>query len=412
MQAWARTWKRWLSVAVVGSLSVFFVFLSVGRELGAIQSMNDSTVISRDENCPNIMVLPKWLEDYFEWHHEQRRLLTEDNWNDNHHDNQTHFKFLISRCLHSDNICGGTSDRLHSLPAKIRLAAKLNRIFLILWERPAKLEEFLVPPCGGLDWRVPDWLKDRLQPLLQNLNFTLHSTEDDYLQQVGMSKDQIIHTSWNMGKSLGADWYNEQLDLMEPTFEQVYHPLWAAVFQPSPPVQVIIDETLDKLNLMPSLYHALHIRSQYLTNETETPGLVKNATNCALFSYNDSTFMPLYIATDSTMATQHAMQYAISLNRSRVVARSSTKEPLHLDRGRDGFLAKIPNEPDLLDNPASYYETFVDLYLLSQAQCITFGRGRFGRWANLISANSSCSVSYFSHTVHQYTFPPSCYLPG
>jgi hypothetical protein len=406
-------WRLGALCLVIWCLTVPSIGLSAIREPSKIRlsTNDDSIMISRDIKCANITVLPHWLRDYFQWHQDQRQLLTEHNWNDSDSDNQTHFKFLIYRCLHSDRrggICGGTSDRLQSLPAKIRLAAKWNRILFILWERPSKLEEFLVPPCGGLDWRVPEWLKDHLLPLLQNETFNLHSMKDDYLQ----AKNQVIHTTWNMGQDLGAGWYNQQLDVAEPTFEQVYHPLWAAVFQPSKPVQEIINETLDKLHLRPNQYHALHIRSQYLNNETTTAGLVKNATNCALFSYNDSTFMPLYIATDSNTATQHATQHAVHWNKSMVAARPSTKEPLHLDRGREGFLAQYPREPDLLDNPAAYYDTFVDLYLLSLAQCITFGRGYFGRWANLISANSSCYVSYFDKPHHQYKFPPSCDLPG
>jgi hypothetical protein len=405
MQASTPIWNRWLSVAV---LCFVFVGMSVGRELWAIRSSTNDSMVRK--SCASITALPKWLQDYMEWHQEQRRLLAEDNWNDSVNNSHS-FKFLISRCLHSDISCSGTSDRLQSLPAKIRLAAKLNRILLILWERPAKLEEFLVPPCGGLDWRVPDWLKVHLQPLLQNESFNLQSTEDDYLQHLAMSKDRVIHTSWNMGRTLGATWYNEKLESTEPTFEQVYHQLWAAVFQPSPPVQQIIDETLDQLNLVPNNYHALHIRSLYLSNETGNPGLVENATNCALYSYNDSNSTALYIATDSNTATRHALQYAHSKTRSLVVARPSTKEPLHLDRGRDGFLAGTPREPDLLD-PAAYYETFVDLYILSQARCITFGRGLFGRWANLISADPSCNVSYFDKPHRQYKFPPSCHLKG
>ena len=53
------------------------------------------------------------------------------------------------------------------------------------------------------------------------------------------------------------------------------------------------------------------------------------------------------------------------------------------------------NDHDVTDSPAFYYDIFVDLYLLNLSSCLVYGRGGYGQWANLLSANSSCSVSYF-----------------
>jgi hypothetical protein len=47
-----------------------------------------------------------------------------------------------------------------SIPA-IRLASDGGRLLFIQWERPAPLEEFLLPP-GKLDWRLPVWLDEQL----------------------------------------------------------------------------------------------------------------------------------------------------------------------------------------------------------------------------------------------------------
>ena len=52
--------------------------------------------------------------------------------------------------------CGGTADRLKPIPFMLRMAYNTRRTLLIRWTRPAKLEEFLVPPKGGIDWRVPE----------------------------------------------------------------------------------------------------------------------------------------------------------------------------------------------------------------------------------------------------------------
>jgi hypothetical protein len=99
-------------------------------------------------------VFPAWMKDYFAWHAQERSLLTAEN-----HQSQ---RFLVLRCLASDQTCGGASDRLKPLPILIKLAAQSNRLFFIYWSRPCMLEEFLVPVLGGLDWTVPEWLVPEL----------------------------------------------------------------------------------------------------------------------------------------------------------------------------------------------------------------------------------------------------------
>ena len=68
---------------------------------------------------------------------------------------------MIMQCLaEQDRRCGGTADRLKPLPWAVRVAYQTHRILLIRWTRPARLEEFLLPPQGGVDWRVPEWLAE------------------------------------------------------------------------------------------------------------------------------------------------------------------------------------------------------------------------------------------------------------
>jgi hypothetical protein len=44
--------------------------------------------------------------------------------------------------------------------------------------------------------------------------------------------------------------------------------------------------------------------------------------------------------------------------------------------------------------PQDFYDTFVDLYILAESRCITYGAGGFGSWASLISRNSLCSIRH------------------
>jgi hypothetical protein len=113
-----------------------------------------NSLFSEPPKWKNSTVLPAWFKDYVALHREQRLALNETNWEDQ--------RYLIMRCLDIDTKCGGASDRLQSIPAMLALANKTRRIFFIKWSRPAPLQEFLVPPKGGLDWTIPEWLDEHL----------------------------------------------------------------------------------------------------------------------------------------------------------------------------------------------------------------------------------------------------------
>ena len=59
-----------------------------------------------------------------------------------------------------DYSCGGTANRLKSFLYLLREAYETKRILLIYWTMPFKLEEYLVPPRGGINWRVPKWMEE------------------------------------------------------------------------------------------------------------------------------------------------------------------------------------------------------------------------------------------------------------
>ena len=95
--------------------------------------------------------LPTWVNNYVEWHKEQRQKYFDDM----RAHNTSDVRFLISRCFKNDN-CGGLSDRLQDMPYNLMLANQTNRVLLVKWERPTKLEHYLVPQPDGINWTVPD----------------------------------------------------------------------------------------------------------------------------------------------------------------------------------------------------------------------------------------------------------------
>jgi hypothetical protein len=336
-----------------------------------------SSVDTTPDLWSNSTVLPTWMKDYMSWHKEQRSLITPDNWRQ--------FNFLIMRCLEKDKICGGTSDRIASVPLFLRLAHENKRILLIYWERPAPLESFLQPPPGGLDWRLPDWMARQItfgkKPLFWS---TFQSRLIKY------KRDPIadaVHQSFDHGQI----YYDEHLEAGEAPFQQVYHDVWKTMFTPAPAVASLIEKEMQTSGLATNDYVAAHVRAKYMKNNELNANAVQNAINCASHLGKGQ---PIYIASDSQTVVQAAMNYGNKIG-ARVVARNDSSEPLHIDRstfleaGHDDWMNKTS---------ADYYSIFVDLYVLANAKCSSVGVGGYGKWASMIGQDSSCYIRHTQHT--------------
>ena len=92
--------------------------------------------------------LPHWMKNYFDWHKKQMSQLSPSNWKQQ--------KFLVLSCLENQSTCGGLSDRLKPLPLFLYFANQTGRIFMIRWDKPYALEEFLQP--NELNWSMPQWM--------------------------------------------------------------------------------------------------------------------------------------------------------------------------------------------------------------------------------------------------------------
>jgi hypothetical protein len=186
----------------------------------------------------------------------------------------------------------------------------------------------------------------------------------------------------------------------EATFEEVYSDMWRVLFEPSPPVMALIDSNLEQLGLKTRKYVSAHVRSLYSRDNTGRNGIVRNALHCAASLKPDE---PVYLAGDSADVTRFGMNYGRrSLNRT-VVAVSRDDPLLHLDLGQNFLSWKSREDIDWSQYPPSaYYDTFVDLFLLSYGSCMAFGRGSYGRWARMISRDSDCSID---HSLEQCSGP-------
>ena len=354
-------------------------------------------------------ILPAWMKDYFMWHKETRTWLLANpkEWKN--------IKYYIIECSDSFNACGGTADRLGPLPFHIQMANKMNRLLLIYWTKPAMLEEFLLPPQGGLDWRIPNLLVTELGFQKNNegeekKKIGRMATYEEKILKHGNNPLVVVLRVKFQSHNHGQESYDKNILVgQEPSYAQVYHDLWRICFTPVPAIAERIEQQMQLLNLQPGNYVTVHIRALYAV-ETRDDNLVEfwtqNGIRCAtsnLFPiYKHGTNYdkimasspPILFVSDSTYATHIATQYGQQLG-INVVHREHTSahQPLHLEKAEavGDFSAE------------EYYDTFVDIYMIGMSRCTAYNMGGFGRWGSMIGYNSTC-VSFLKANMETCEF--------
>jgi hypothetical protein len=343
-------------------------------------------------NSSKTTTIPLWMKDYMEWHSSIKSNLRELWKNET-----TRPPLMILQCLDSDRVCGGTADRLKPIPLVLLAASKQprRRLFLIQWKgRPCKLEEFLVPPPGGLDWTVPDWLDQEL--IAENTNHVPPKRLGDvhhFLTQAEKFQNLPILTAkiqWHNGGETVYE--NDRQTTTKGEFQRIYHDLFRILFTPVKPIQDRLQHiwgTTNNYSLQPGQYAAAHYRALYW-EEQPIPSVEDqqitaiNAVHCA--SQLRPGF-PIYFASDSSVAAAAIKQYVIDTKRPVVVV-DHPGELLHMDRVQVGNGTKVED----------LYPIFVDLYLMGNANCISHGDGGFGRYGLMLSSNPTCASRHiFRH---------------
>jgi hypothetical protein len=177
-------------------------------------------------------------------------------------------------------------------------------------------------------------------------------------------------------------WYDEQSLEGEPGFSQIFHEVWKTAFTPSAPVRKVIESEMEKMGLTPGAYTAAHLRVLYGIKDREEwiqKTWAENAMNCA------SELRPakaIFFTSDSANSTYHAKIHAARHNATIATRVLNPNPPLHLDKV-DNW-----NQRPLSD----FYDAFVDLYILAQADCVTYNKGGYGIMGLMMNRNVTCGV--------------------
>jgi hypothetical protein len=240
------------------------------------------------------------------------------------------------------------------------------------------------------------------------------------------------YSGTNFYMRLAREWQEEsRLPVVQDlTYRDVYHDLFQTVFQPSPPVQRLVQHYMQELHLVPNQFVVAHYRAKYpgepyrkTGNVTSLEERARNAVHCAS---SLAPGLPVYMASDSVAALETAQRYAAAFAAAapeeqpqpniRIVSHldlptppSSSSSSLTKNHSNTSSVVDVDNSPLVTppnkedpahlnfakkEDPSAFFGIFVDLIVMSQSRCVSFGAGGFGRFGSLVSFNASCQIPH------------------
>jgi hypothetical protein len=413
--------------------------------LGPRKGNKNETVIRKvvdDAVAAHIAALPEWLQKYLKWHAKTRSAYNSKQQQvqvaAEQHDamiQDDNTKFLVLSCFESQT-CGGLSDRLRAIPYFLKIAKASDRVFLIKWG-PHDLENFLVPPIGGLDWTVPrHWDADFYSKNSCITTETVHErwqpggSEKRRANELRRSSEKVVCAYAN------TDLYTEVKQDFATKAQPygTYADTFRALFQPSTALAAEIDNIMVNLlgdSLQGNIYIAAQIRASYpFRDENDenpkrpiTPkgkrwanpkGLIKpnleshpnelkgwadNAVRSVITTYEkylmsanatmfpaSQTILPVYVTADNAELVKYLKFQSPFTNVStatfpsiKIIGLESMNRPHSKNQKKKAVTDLFP--------------AFIDLFLLAGSSCVSFGMGGFGRFGSRL-AGEQCSVQH------------------
>ena len=332
------------------------------------------------------------------------------------------------------------------MPYYIWLAHKTGRKLLIKHTKPYPFEKFLVPPEGGLDWRLPDEFLDEEWEVYQNRSFLEYKRDrriflHEQIHKPEHNDTRFIFSNANLVKTWGVFESNTNMRI-----EDVWPSIFRRMFQPAKELGEIIDSIAKENGLIPGEYGGAHIRARYplpkgsdgniqMKKESQHPGvnMEDNVTRAFVQKMGDNAArcvvkaMPetkhIYFASDTSEVLDYLLNDSPAWARNRdnrgnttdAVATNHTKLPhivVRPDYKVHSQHLEVRNivGSEVAAAPKDFYQIFVDLWILSHTKCISQGVGGFAHFASMLSGNHlKCRTR---HRDNQLGFLETCPSPS
>lgn len=307
--------------------------------------------------------IPPWLKDYFKWHSEIVPTLTAENWND--------YSYIVMTCL-GGQTCGNVAHRLRPIMGILRVAADFKRIFMIHWDMPNKLDDFLkVPQHGGIDWNVPEFFmwKVRASKFVNVIPTVLKQAPNE-------ERHRVVNVMYN-DETFAEFHYNDNLKDGEVEAKAALKDVWNVLFKPSAMLAERTKETLELMGLRPGEYAAAHIDFENIPrDDSERQQLrlkVENAMNCMSHLRPGGPFM---VAAQTYAVAREAIEYG-----QQHGVNVQAKQIAH----------------DSSNVPKDLYQAFVEILLMAKARCVAYNRGGYGQLGFILGYDYDCKINYGEH---------------
>jgi len=413
------TFNLWYDIeSIAPLLSSIDTFHSSFNEMGSkMASTNDTiTIMSNHEtdiphltmygalpSAKSFLLLPGWLQEYFEWHREQTQTPSNDT------------KYVVLTCI---GRCGGVSDRLRPLPFYLLYSSLVPRVLCIYWPKPFGLENYLKPPIDSagrvVDWRCPLDVSKSFTNGNKNRSFRVNceslKCHEESIQDMQKMKDKYAfldlwtHSTERVNRANEIFQLHSYVDLM-PQISQWQHielmgDIFRVMFEPVPALAKNINYTMTSLRLKENEYVSVHVRSRYpVDKRSETKKLdkagglefegrmkdylrpiINNAVNCASLLVTNST---MFFVSDSHKVVLDTIARNVSVDGGthvQPVGKKRHEEPLH----------SSGNFPD--SQITDFFPLFEDLLIMGGSRCVAHGIGSFGAFGLALSGRRCGAV--------------------
>jgi len=314
----------------------------------------------------SIASVPKWIQEYVKWHTKERKLGSTDT------------KYLTVQTYKLRGLGGGISDRLKHLPYFLLLAYKTKRVLLIKWQTEMQLEDFLVPPFGGIDWRYsPELNFDERQ----NFHWRV-PPKDDSLLEFWNYADQEER---NLNVYANIDLYGKfktSYFITDKKPNGVFSEIMSILFEPSEAIAQGVMKQMNDLGLKPKQYLSVQFRGSYggmRSSEEEQSSRINNALNCVVKIGGNGTTPKIFFTADDRKYVTYATNKSIMLdNNEKLEIVTTNHEDVHSGKA---------------DTVESMNPIFIDLWLMKNSKCAAYGIGGYGLFGARL-AGEECSINY------------------